>query len=205
MHTPTRPQYTRRDWDTELRQHGLKLGFEVIAWDGPPVKRSKVLIRCKHKEQWVCPHGQLKKKNCCKVSAKLAENNPAFGKPQWNSGTVGISKGHGFGGRPSEEDRKSHGTLYLVRYLDKSGTHFKIGITRRTLQERLGDKLLSILRVYTATLGRCFDVEQASLKLARRMGWRYSTDSTTELIRGVNPKRWMNLVNALWWILPWKR
>ena len=176
-----RPQ-CRCDWDTRVREVGQRLGFEVIRWDPYPAKRSKVLIRCKHKEQWVFPQGQVNKTHCCKVASKLAKNNPAFGLPSWNAGTTGVSTGHGFGGKPSEEARKGPGILYLVRYLDESGTHFKLGITRRTLQERLGDKLVAIIHLHTATLGECFDLEQDCLRYCKHQGWRYSSPTTTELI-----------------------
>jgi hypothetical protein len=95
---------------------------------------------------------------------------------------VGISTGHGFGGHPSEEDRKLPGTLYLVRYLDESGTHFKLGITKRSLRERLGDSLVSIIHLHHATLGECFDLEQDCLRHCKQQGWRYSSSTTTELI-----------------------
>lgn len=84
---------------------------------------------------------------------------------------------------PTPEQRLLPGTLYLVRYLDSSGIHFKIGITKRSLQERLGDKLVSILHLHQATLGECFDLEQAILKWAKDSGYRYSSPTTTELIR----------------------
>ena len=177
-----RPQ-CRCDWDLRVKEIGKRLGFEVISWDSYPAKRNKVLIRCKHKEQWVYPQGQMNKKHCCKVSSKLAENNPAHGIPSWNSGTVGISTGHGFGGHPSELERFLPATLYLVRYLDESGTHFKLGITRRTLQQRLGECLVSIIHLHHATLGECFDLEQSLLKWAKGNGHRYSSPTTTELLR----------------------
>ena len=176
-----RPQ-CRCDWDLRVKEIGKRLGFEVISWDSYPAKRNKVLIRCRHKEQWVYPQGQMNKKHCCKVSSKLAENNPAHGIPSWNSGTVGISTGHGFGGHPSELERPLPATLYLVRYLDESGTHFKLGITRRTLQQRLGECLVSIIHLHNATLGECFDLEQSLLKWAKDNGHRYSSPTTTELI-----------------------
>jgi hypothetical protein len=177
-----RPQ-CRCDWDLRLKTVGKRLGLEVIAWDSYPAKRNKVLIRCKHKEQWVYPHGQLKKKHCCKVSSKLAENNPAHGIPSWNAGTVGISTGHEFGGHPSEEDRCLPGTLYFIRYLDESGIHFKIGITKLTLAERFRKgQLVSILHLHHATLGECFDLEQSLLKWAKSQGFRYSSPTTTELL-----------------------
>ena len=83
---------------------------------------------------------------------------------------------------PTPEQRLLPGTLYLVRYLDESGTHFKIGITKRSLQERLGDKLIAIIHLHTATLGECFDLEQELLKWAKANGYRYASPTTTELI-----------------------
>jgi len=88
----------------------------------------------------------------------------------------------GYGQKPSKEQRLLPAILYLVRYLDDEGTHFKIGITRRTLQQRLGDSLVSILALHHATLGECFDLEQSLLKLAKDNGHRYSSSTTTELL-----------------------
>jgi hypothetical protein len=88
----------------------------------------------------------------------------------------------GYGQKLSAEQRLLPGTLYLVRYLDDSGIHFKLGITKRTLQERLGDKLISIIHLHNATLGECFDLEQSLLKWAKDNGHRYSSPTTTELI-----------------------
>ena len=83
---------------------------------------------------------------------------------------------------PTPEQRLLPGTLYLVRYLDESGTHFKLGITYRGVQKRLGNKLISIIHLHKATLGECFDLEQELLKWAKDNGHRYRTASTTELI-----------------------
>ena len=83
---------------------------------------------------------------------------------------------------PTPEQRLLPGTLYLVRYLDESGTHFKLGITRRTLNQRLGECLVSIIHLHHATLGECFDLEQDCLRHCKQEGWRYSSPTTTELI-----------------------
>ena len=179
----TKRPHCRCDWDGRVRQVGQRLGFEIVRWDPYPAKRSKVLIRCKHKEQWVFPQGQINKTHCCKVASKLAENNPAFGSPSWNAGTVGISTGHGFGGHPNTQDRELPGYLYLIRYLDSDGTHFKLGITRRCVRSRFkGERLISILALHQSTLGDCFDVEQDCLRYCKQQGWRYSSSTTTELI-----------------------
>jgi len=88
----------------------------------------------------------------------------------------------GYGQKPTPEQRLLPATLYLVRYLDESGTHFKLGITRRTLRQRLGDSLVSIIHLHNATLGECFDLEQDCLRHCKQQGWRYSSPTTTELI-----------------------
>jgi hypothetical protein len=106
-------------------------------------------------------------------------------RPAWNKGVKGSVPGGGSKEStwiPTPEQRLLPGTLYLVRYLDNSGTHFKLGITKRTLQERLGDKLVSIVHLHTATLGECFDLEQDCLRHCKQQGWRYSSPTTTELI-----------------------
>jgi hypothetical protein len=81
-----------------------------------------------------------------------------------------------------EEERQLPGTLYLVRYLDESGTHFKLGITRRTPQKRLGGKLISIIHLHHATYGECYDLEQDCFRHCKKQGWRYASPTTTELI-----------------------
>jgi hypothetical protein len=105
-------------------------------------------------------------------------------RPAWNKGVPGSVPGNPEASyRPTPEQRLLPGTLYLVRYLDESGTHFKIGITRRTLQQRLGDSLVSILALHTASLGECFDLEQSLLRWAKENNYRYSSPTTTELIQ----------------------
>jgi hypothetical protein len=85
---------------------------------------------------------------------------------------------------PAIEQRLLPGTLYLIRYLDESGTHFKLGITKRKLSERFSaERLVSIIHTWNFPLGRCFDLEQATLRYATDRGYRYSSPTTTELIR----------------------
>ena len=173
------PRYQKRDWNTELILKGQEVGFEVIRWDGEPTKRNKVLIRCKHKEQWVFPHGQLSKTFCCKSSSKQGINNPNFETPTWNTGTTGISTGCGFGRKPRGEQRNLPGILYLVEYEDQSGTHLKVGITSKSIRERLKGKLKRVIHSLEMSLGECFDLEQKILKDLDE--FRYSSQSTTEL------------------------
>lgn len=90
----------------------------------------------------------------------------------------------GFGQKPTPEQRILPSTLYLIRYLDESGTHFKIGITKLKLAERFRKgQLVSIIRTWNLPLGQCFDLEQAALRHAAKVGHRYSSPTTTELIR----------------------
>jgi hypothetical protein len=85
---------------------------------------------------------------------------------------------------PTSEQRLLPGFLYLIRYLDESGIHFKIGITKLTLAERFSKgQLISIIHLHTSTLGECFDLEQSLLKWAKGNGHRYSSPTTTELLR----------------------
>lgn len=107
-------------------------------------------------------------------------------RPAWNKGVKGSVPGGGSKEStwiPTPEQRLLPGILYFVRYLDSAGTHFKIGITKRTVRERLGDSLISIICLRRATLGECFDLEQAILRWARENGYRYSSPTTSELLR----------------------
>lgn len=89
----------------------------------------------------------------------------------------------GWGRKPSESERLLPGILYLIRYLDKSGTHFKLGVTKLTLAERFNKKqLISIIYLYHATYGECYDLEQDFFRYCKQQGWRYASPTTTELI-----------------------
>jgi hypothetical protein len=90
----------------------------------------------------------------------------------------------GYGRAPNSEQRLSPAILYLIRYLDESGVHFKIGITKRKLSERFPpEKLVSVIHTWNFPLGKCFDLEQAALRYALQHGYRYASPTTTELIR----------------------
>ena len=169
-------------WEQRLDDYVKRSGVTVVDRPERLTKKSRIRTRCKHGTQERPCQVLDNLQYCCQTGSKLGENNPVYGTPSWNAGTVGISTGHGFGGKPSEEERKLPGLLYLVRYLDDSDTHFKLGITKRSLQERLGDKLISIIHLHNATLGECFDLEQELLRWAKDNGYRYSSSSTTELV-----------------------
>jgi hypothetical protein len=127
----------------------------------------------------VFPQGVLNVKSCCKSQSKVGSNNPAFGQPQWNSGTVGISTGHGFGTKPRGELALREGTLYFVEVTDG----FKVGITCLPLHRRFTkNELKRTIAKHSAPLGECFVAEQAILAEAKLRGWRYRSSSTTELI-----------------------
>jgi hypothetical protein len=105
-------------------------------------------------------------------------------RPAWNKGISGSVPGNPEASyRPTPEQRPLPGTLYLIRYLDEDGTHFKIGITRRSINDRFKPhQLISILHLHHATLGECFDLEQDCLRHCKQQGWRYASPTTTELI-----------------------
>ena len=145
--------------DSEMKSKAAK-----VAWD---TKRDLMLQR--QKERWN-RSGEKEKHSQAMVSAIENLRETGWANPGWGYG-------------PTEEERKLPGTLYFIRYLDSTGIHFKIGITKRSLQDRLGDKLVSILHLHQATLGECFDLEQSLLKWAKENNYRYSSPTTTELIR----------------------
>ena len=121
---------------------------------------------------------QRKSKPRPEHSRLMRENNPFKGKQH----KPGIFADRINSWKPTPEQRGWPGELYLVRYLDESGTHFKLGITYRGVQKRIGNKLISIIHLHHATLGECFDLEQDLLKWAKDNGHRYSSPTTTELI-----------------------
>ena len=170
-------------WEQRLDNYVKRSGVAVIDRPKRLTKKSRIRTRCLHGVQERSCQSLDGLQYCCQTGSKLGENNPTYGRPSWNSGTTGVSTGHGFGWAPGEKERLLPATLYLVRYLDESGTHFKLGITSRTLRQRLGDNLVSILHLHNATLGECFDLEQDLLRWAKDNGHRYSSPTTTELIR----------------------
>jgi hypothetical protein len=115
-----------------------------------------------------------------KISAK------ALGRPAWNRGKKGsVPGGYNLTACriPTPEEREMPGILYLIRYLDCEGTHFKLGVTRRRLNQRFSSlSLISILHLHHATLGECFDLEQDCFRHCKQQGWRYASPTTTELI-----------------------
>lgn len=97
--------------------------------------------------------------------------------------------------RYTSEERNIPGVLYLVRYLDEAGTHFKLGITKKRLSERFSaERLISIIQTWNLSLGECFDLEQAALRYASQHGHRYSSPTTTELIRAEGVPRVLEFI-----------
>jgi hypothetical protein len=160
----------RRDWHWELTMHGQEVGFQVVCWDGEPLKSNLVLIRCKHTEQWVYPHGQLRKRHCCRSGAYRGVSKPGSGNPY-------------AGGGPSKETKQLPGVTAVMVYRDSDGVHIKVGYTGGSLSRRYGSSLVRPLVSFRASRRECYDLEQAVLKEARKRGWRYSSSSTTELIK----------------------
>ena len=165
----------------------------LLSFEHPLVK---VRCHCGHEyEQKI--HSYRAAKNSCKRcdsqrkskprpehSRLMRENNPFKGKQHTAEVCELIRQQRLERGawRYTSEERNIPGVLYLIRYLDESGTHFKIGITKKTLQQRFGPKLISIIHLHHATLGECFDLEQSLLKWAKANGHRYTSPTTTELI-----------------------
>ena len=157
-------QYCCKSQASKAHDPEMKTKAARVVWD---TKRELMLQ--KQRERWDRP-GEKEKHSLSMLSAlsELRESG-------W------FNPGYGYG--PSEKERKLPGTLYLIRYLDESGTHFKLGITKRSLNERFKPhQLISIIHLHYATLGECFDLEQKLLKWAKDSGYRYSSSTTTELI-----------------------
>jgi hypothetical protein len=151
----------------------------LMTGDFNPAKRAEVRAKISEKVRGPRPHLVGVKKNW---KPGVLEERSSWMSEMRSNGTI-VSPGNlNSTWVPTPEQRLLPGTLYLVRYLDSSGTHFKLGITRRTLKERIGEKLISIIHLHHATLGECFDLEQSLLAWARENGHRYSSPTTTELI-----------------------
>ena len=148
-------------WEQRLSDYVNRTGAKVIGRPGRLTKKSRILTECDHgiSER---PCQVLEGMTfCCKSGSKTGVNNP----------------GEGWGVR--SHYRCLPGTLYLVNYRDEDGDHIKVGITKRTVEERLRSRLVSVIATYEATLGECFDLEQKILKDLDE--FRYSSQSTTEL------------------------
>lgn len=206
-------QYARRNWKQELAETAGRLEMCVVLPEHLTAN-ARVRCSCPHgvvKETTVLRF--IERQFCCKSQASKAHDpeqkrraantrwsNPfATNPPQTPESNLKRSKtitqtikdkreegwiNPGWGYGPTPEQRLLTGTLYLIRYLDESGTHFKLGITKLTLAQRFSKgHLISILHLHNATLGECFDLEQDCLRHCKQRGWRYSSPTTTELIR----------------------
>ena len=92
---------------------------------------------------------------CCKRKSKVGKNNPAFGKPTWNAGTVGVSKSYGFFGFKEEwSDREDY--LYFIETI--YGT-YKIGRSFHGIKYRFTETVKE-LGEWKATHKEVFDCER---------------------------------------------
>lgn len=152
----------------------------LMTGENNPAKRAEVRQKISEKVSGPRPHLIGKVKNW---KPGVLETRSKWMSEKRSDGTI-ISPGNlESTWIPTPEQRLLPGTLYLIRYLDESGTHFKLGITRLPLAERFRKgQLISIIHLHTATLGECFDLEQDCLRHCKQQGWRYSSPTTTELI-----------------------
>lgn len=142
----------------------LKIKASKLAWEK---SRDKMLQ--KSKERWE-RNGEREKhsKRCAEVI--LEKREAGWTNPGW-------------GWKPNEENKNLPCTLYFIKYKDDDGLHYKIGITIQTLKERFRNQLVEVIDEYNSTFEKCFILEQQQLKYAKDNGWRYSSHSTTELIK----------------------
>ena len=172
-------KYCCRSQASKAHDPAMKSRAGKVAWD-----KHRDLMLQKQRERWDRPE-EKEKHSKAMLNAIETLREEGWSNPGW-------------GWSPTEEERKLPGTLYLIRYLDESGTHFKLGITKLTLSERFRrGQLISIIHLHTATLGECFDLEQSLLKWAKDNGHRYSSPTTTELIHPDGIPYLLNRLTAL--------
>lgn len=162
-----------RDWKREMATTAARLEMCVVF---PDHLTANTRVTCS------CPHGAIthttvyrfvNRHFCCKSQA--SKDHPRELKQRAAMESSGIKV------RTGQEHLP--GILYLIRYIDESGTHFKLGITKLTLPKRFQKgQLISIIHLHHTTLGECFDLEQSLLRWAKQHGHRYSSPTTTELL-----------------------
>lgn len=165
---------------------------EVMKGDNNPSKRPEVREKISENTRGPRPHLVGTKKNW---KPGVLDARSKWMRDMRANGTI-ISRGNPNGSwAPSPEQRYLPGVLYFVRYLDESGIHFKIGITRKSVSRRFKPRqLISILHLHHATLGECYDFEQSLLRWAKKNNYRYSSPTTTELIK---PEAYSEILSRL--------
>lgn len=145
--------------DPEMKRRASKIGWE----------KSRDKILAKSKERWN-REGEREKhsKRCAEVISERRETG--WVNPGW-------------GWKPNEDNKNNPCSLYLTKYKDEDGIHYKLGVTTQTLQERFRNQLVEVIDEYHSTFEECYNIEQEQLKYAKDNGWRYSSHSTTELIK----------------------
>jgi DNA-directed RNA polymerase subunit RPC12/RpoP len=153
----------------------------AMTGDGNPSKRKDVRQKISEKTKGPRPHLVGVSKNW---KPRVLEERSKWMSEMRGNGTITSPGNIESTWKPTPEQRLLPGTLYLIRYLDEAGTHFKLGITKKKLLERFSAKrLISVIQTWNFPLGKCFDLEQATLRYASQHGHRYSSPTTTELIR----------------------
>lgn len=211
-------QYAQRNWKQEMAETAARLEMCVFV-PKHLTANTKVRCSCSHgvvKETTVIRF--VERQYCCKSQASKAHDPEQKRKAAVKSWITGKEKhllarqrrwsnpkekekqrermaGVNNSFTPTLEQRLLPGILYLIRYLDETGIHFKLGITRCSLNRRFRhNQLVSILHLHHATLGECFDLEQDILRWAKNNGHRYSSPTTTELI---HPDAYSEVLNWL--------
>jgi hypothetical protein len=142
----------------------LKRKAANIAW-----LKSRDKILQKSKERWEKEEEREKhSKRCAEVI--LEKREEGWSNPGW-------------GWKPNGENKNLPCSLYFIKYKDNGGIHYKIGVTIQTIKERFRHHLIEIIDEYNSTFEKCYELEQQQLKYAKENGWRYSSESSTELIK----------------------
>jgi hypothetical protein len=179
-------QFCCKSQASKAHDPAMKSKAAKVAWD-----ENRLLMLQRQKERWNKPGEKEKHSSICSESIKKLRQK-GWSNPGW-------------GWKPGESILSKPAILYWIKYRDADGVHFKVGITMQNLNHRFNStEIEKVVRTWESDLSRCHNVEQACLKMAYKYGWRYKTDTTTELIRACNAESFQNIINVLWFILPWQ-
>jgi hypothetical protein len=162
---------TPEKWERVLYNYLQKTGVNLISRPDRLTAKSKIITECKHgKISKFCETLEYSS-FCCKKCATP----------------------HGFKSFEKEKPAK----IYLVEYFDEGVLHYKLGITRKSVKQRLRSRLFRVIKTWNLTLEKCFLIEQKALSFAEDFGWRYSSSSTTELIHSEGVFKTIDYIDSL--------
>ena len=150
-------------WEDRLSDYLERTGTWVVKRPKTLKKGSRVVIGCPHGERETTCQILHHTENCCRSSAHTGSKNSSYGKPVWNSGTKGVSKGgYGYGVNPSRHHDPD--VLYLVTVADTTGkVHYKIGRSFHGPRRRLQRSLVTVIKEWEGPHWLVWTTEQSLL------------------------------------------